>query len=188
MTAGKASEDLRYLKSVSLHLLLFGYELPGTANTSWLIVFQVLDADCHSAHDALRRTPIASLLSHSTICNDVSGVETDRNEKNVCIKLISNSCIGDLHKCGLASGISNMICPDTRTEKMLQATLHSYKQFWCCVLCLQRQFLSLHRRTYTSLAAARKVRSPSRTQNFRLLVIEIQVLQQGCWGLSSIVL
>lgn len=29
VTAGKASEDLRYLKSVALHLHLFGYELPG---------------------------------------------------------------------------------------------------------------------------------------------------------------
>lgn len=29
VVAGKASEDLRYLKSVALHLHLFGYELPG---------------------------------------------------------------------------------------------------------------------------------------------------------------
>lgn len=28
---GGTSEDLRYLKSISLHLWLFGYELPGTA-------------------------------------------------------------------------------------------------------------------------------------------------------------
>lgn len=28
--AGSASEDLRYLKSVSLHLWLFGYEVTGT--------------------------------------------------------------------------------------------------------------------------------------------------------------
>jgi nucleosome binding factor SPN SPT16 subunit len=29
--AGSASDDLRYLKSVSLHIWLFGYEVTGTA-------------------------------------------------------------------------------------------------------------------------------------------------------------
>lgn len=29
IVVGAASEDLRYLKSISLHLWLFGYELPG---------------------------------------------------------------------------------------------------------------------------------------------------------------
>jgi hypothetical protein len=29
VAVGGSSEDLRYLKSISLHLWLFGYELPG---------------------------------------------------------------------------------------------------------------------------------------------------------------
>jgi nucleosome binding factor SPN SPT16 subunit len=32
--AGSASEDLRYLKSVSLHIWLFGYEVTGAALAS----------------------------------------------------------------------------------------------------------------------------------------------------------
>ena len=33
VVVGSTSEDLRYLKSISLHLWLFGYELPGTGAT-----------------------------------------------------------------------------------------------------------------------------------------------------------
>lgn len=32
---GGTSDDLRYLKSISLHLWLFGYELPGASAAAW---------------------------------------------------------------------------------------------------------------------------------------------------------
>jgi nucleosome binding factor SPN SPT16 subunit len=34
IAVGAASEDLRYLKSISLQMWLFGYELPGTRSNA----------------------------------------------------------------------------------------------------------------------------------------------------------
>lgn len=73
--AGSASEDLRYLKSVSLHLWLFGYEVTGE---DWLCsgcphaLIQL--AGCCPMHGAPAAVIPAPCLLHVCLCRHPHGV------------------------------------------------------------------------------------------------------------------
>lgn len=65
--AGSASDDLRYLKSVSLHLWLFGYEVTGVCLCAFLVLLLLLLLLLGSCLQSRRST---TQLQHAAGCRD----------------------------------------------------------------------------------------------------------------------